>query len=65
MAFYAPQIYKQCLGQCFPTFFGLRHPYEVFKIFGGTPDCFLGIKIKELQILAAPRLGITALHLKS
>ncbi len=32
-------IIQECfsLEQCFPTFFGLRHPYIVFKIFGGTP----------------------------
>ena len=29
-----------CLDQCFPTFFGSRHPYVVLKIFGGTPSRF-------------------------
>ncbi len=24
------------LNQCFPTFFGSRHPHKVMKIFGGT-----------------------------
>ena len=28
------------LKQCFPTFFGSRHLYLVFKIFGGTPSWF-------------------------
>ena len=26
------------LTQCFPTFFGSRHPYLILKIFGGTPN---------------------------
>jgi len=28
------------LGQCFPTFFGSRHPYLVMKIFGSTLSLF-------------------------
>jgi len=28
------------LVQCFPTFFGSRHPDLVFEIFGGTPGWF-------------------------
>ena len=31
---------KLCLHQCFPTFFGPRHPYLAFKIFGGTLSLF-------------------------
>ena len=33
-----------CLDQCFPTFFGSRHPYLVLKIFGGTPGRFISFK---------------------
>ena len=29
---------SQLLEQCFPTFFGSRHPNLVVKIFGGTQD---------------------------
>ena len=50
------------LKQCFPTFFGTRHHYVVLKIFCGTPECLLGIKIDELQLPAAPRSGITDLE---
>ena len=28
------------LNQCFPAFFGSRHPYIVLKIFGDTPSWF-------------------------
>jgi len=32
---------------CFPTFFCSRHPYLVFKIFGGPLASLIGIKIRE------------------
>ena len=30
--------------QCFPTFFGSKHPYLVIKIFGGNPSWFSRFK---------------------
>jgi len=47
-------IYNNPLCQCFRTFFGSRHPYIVFKIFGGTLASLIGIKIREMQQLAVP-----------
>ena len=62
--------------QCFPTFFGSRHLYLVFKIFGGTPSWFNRYKERSRNCnywrhpwhqlttplcVAAPQLGIIAL----
>ena len=38
------------LSQRFPTFFGLRHPYLVLKIFGGTPSWLIRYKDQEIVI---------------
>ena len=43
-----------CLDQCFPTFFGSRHPYLALKILAAPTTGLIGIKIKELEFLAAP-----------
>ena len=39
------------LTQCFPTFFGSRHPYLVMKIFSGTPRCLNRYKDKGIVII--------------
>ena len=36
-----------CLRQCFSTFFCLRHPYLVFKTFGGTLASLMGVKFRD------------------
>ena len=44
------KIYNNGLGQCFPTFFGLQHPYLVFKIIGGTSSLFNRYKYQGIVI---------------
>ena len=38
------------LEQCFPTFFGARHPYVVSKVLGG---CFFKFKDKGIAIIGS------------
>jgi len=56
------QIIRDTLGQCFPTFFGSRHPYLIMKIFGGTLSLFHRYKDQVLlKIGGTP--GTSSRHL--
>ena len=39
---------REDLDQCFPTFFGSRHPYLVLMVLAAPLAGVIGIKIKEL-----------------
>ena len=42
------ELFDKILDQCFPTFFGSRHPYLVLMVLAAPLAGVIGIKIKEL-----------------
>ena len=49
------------LYQCFPTFFGSRHPYLVLKVFGGTLGWFIRYKYQGI-VTTGSTLGTSSRH---
>ena len=52
---------NKCLTQTFPTVFGARHPYIVFKILGGTPGWFIRYKGQGIVTIGGTP-GTTSRH---
>ena len=45
------------LSQCFPTYFGSRHPYLELKLSGGTPSGFIRYKYRGIEIIRGTLVG--------